>query len=220
MNNSGWFNESRRHALASQGIKTGTRVPAPMPLPEKKGATYMDAMNWLKALDERDDMIMDEGITGSAMARALNIPVSQARFFVRNYIESKGKNIGVVFTQDKDKPEVQPTFDSSKYEYDTGDQYETRGYDWTGRYIIGNKTLQENLMGQPIILRRDTNTDEEWGLFDGAGYDRSKKKYYIAYKRQDKPSGALTGEIKGKFFLNSRYDDSIKGIKIRGKRLR
>jgi len=115
---------------------------------------------------------------------------------------------------------VEPTFDSSKYEYDTGDQYETRGYDWTGRYIIGNKTLQENLMGQPIILRRDTNTDEEWGLFDGAGYDRSKKKYYIAYKRQDKPTRALTGEIKGKFFLNSRYDDSIKGIKIRGKRLR
>ena len=30
MKNSGWYNESRRHSLASQGIKTGTKTTMPV----------------------------------------------------------------------------------------------------------------------------------------------------------------------------------------------
>ena len=33
MAKSGWYQESRRHSLASQGIRTGTKVDAPMPTP-------------------------------------------------------------------------------------------------------------------------------------------------------------------------------------------
>lgn len=43
MTKSGWYQESRRHALASRGILTGTKVNAPLPTPTPKPVSDFEA---------------------------------------------------------------------------------------------------------------------------------------------------------------------------------
>ena len=197
---SGHFDESKRHSLQAKGIKTGHYAL------EVGGAYVMSGLT-KKEFDFTKQRLKREGRSFVALKDSDHDGVPD-KYDCAPHDPTR---------QDNNTPDVQPTFDSSRYEYDTGDLYATKGYNYTGREIIDNKILQENLKGQPIIIQRGTS--EEWGLFDGAGYDRSKKRYYVAYKRQEKPRGGLTGEITGRFFLNSRYDSSIKIIKIRGKRM-
>ena len=50
MPKSGWYQESHRHALASKGIKTGSKIPAPMPVPVTKYKSYFNAVETLNQL--------------------------------------------------------------------------------------------------------------------------------------------------------------------------
>ena len=63
---SGWYRESHRHALASKGIKTGTKVPAPMPALKPKIGRLAGQADFYNSLWERNKGVFYRGTAGGS----------------------------------------------------------------------------------------------------------------------------------------------------------
>jgi len=90
-NNSGWFNESRRHALASQGIKTGTKVnqamPKPKLIPDTKKPENIDVWWHFEELILKKDLDDDDWYHARTNQGILNL-IGSLRTDLEGFVEA------------------------------------------------------------------------------------------------------------------------------------
>lgn len=84
--------------------------------------------------------------------------------------------------------------------------------------LKNNKILQENLKGERVVLSK--GYEKQYCIFDKVAYDRKEKKYYIEYHVKEKPSGGLTGEVQGKWYVDEGNKKDIKIARITGSKLK